>query len=163
MKKIILPVLVAVLSAVPSTLFSQDNEKLIKDYISQNKLREYKKLDLSNFIVDNVDSSHSMNGTVVKFQQTYNGLLIYNAVGTVLVKDNKIVYYTDNFIKNYDASTPNTTVVSKEVAVITSLKIWKVQKSLTFLYRGFLIKVIKGINQLIRDSSIRMMIKEICV
>ncbi|WP_426277253.1 T9SS-dependent M36 family metallopeptidase [Chryseobacterium sp. S-02] len=117
MKKIILPVLIAVLSAMPSSLFSQDNEKLIKDYISQNKLREYKKSDLTNFIIDNVDASKSLNGSVVKFQQTYNGLLVYNAVGTALVKDNKIVYYTDNFIKNYDASTPNVAAVSKEIAL----------------------------------------------
>ncbi len=117
MKKIILPVLIAVLSAMPSTLFSQNNEKLIKDYISQNKLREYKKSDLTNFTVDNVDDSQSMNGTVVKFQQTYNGLLVYNAVGAALVKNDKIVYYTDNFIKNYDASTSNIAAISKENAL----------------------------------------------
>jgi len=147
MKKIILPVLVGVLSAIPSTLFSQDNEKLIKDYISQNKLREYKKLDLSNFIVDNVDSSHSMNGTIVKFQQTYNGLLIYNAVGTVLVKDNKIVYYTDNFIKNYDASTPNTAVVSKEVALNNIAKDLESPEISNFSISGFFDKSDKSANQ----------------
>lgn len=137
MKKIILPVLIAVLSAMPSSLFSQDNEKLIKDYISQNKLREYKKSDLTNFIVDNVDSSQSMKGTVVKFQQTYNNLLVYNAVGTALVKDNKIVYYTDNFIKNYDASTSNVAAVSKETALNNIAKELESSEISNFSIQGF--------------------------
>ncbi|WP_123905668.1 T9SS-dependent M36 family metallopeptidase [Chryseobacterium sp. ERMR1:04] len=117
MKKIILPVLFAAFAVFPSTLFGQDNEKLIKDYISQNKLREYKKSDLTNFIIDNVDNSKSLNGNVVKFQQTYNGFPVYSSVGTVLIKDNKIVYYTDNFVKNYSVSTPNTAVISKGTAL----------------------------------------------
>ncbi|MCE3075960.1 T9SS-dependent M36 family metallopeptidase [Chryseobacterium gwangjuense] len=117
MKKIILPVLIAVLSVMPSTLFSQDNEKLIKDYISQNKLREYKKSDLTNFIVDNVDVSKSLNGSIVKFQQTYNGLPVYNAEGTALVRDNKIIYYTDTFLKDYSSAVMNSASVSKTAAL----------------------------------------------
>lgn len=117
MKKIVLPVLFAAFAVFPSNLFGQDNEKLIKDYISQNKIREYKKSDLTNFIIDNVDNSKSLNGNVVKFQQTYNGFPVYSSVGTVLIKDNKIVYYTDNFVKNYSVSTPNTAVISKGAAL----------------------------------------------
>ncbi|ANF49417.1 metalloprotease [Chryseobacterium glaciei] len=117
MKKITLPLLFAAFAVLPSTLFGQDNEKLIKDYISQNKIRDYKKSDLTNFIIDNVDNSRSLNGNVVKFQQTYNGLPVYSSVGTVLIKDNKIVYYTDNFVKNYSVSTPNTAAISKTAAL----------------------------------------------
>jgi len=117
MKNRTLPLLFAVFSAFPAFLFGQDNEKLIKDYISQNKIREYKKSDLNNIIIDNVDPSKSLNGDVVKFLQTYNGLPVYSAVGTVLIKDNKIVYYTDNFIKDYTASTPSTAVIDKSAAL----------------------------------------------
>ncbi|AZA54195.1 T9SS-dependent M36 family metallopeptidase [Chryseobacterium sp. G0201] len=117
MKKITLPLLFAAFAVLPSTLFGQDNEKLIKDYISQNKIREYKKSDLTNFIIDNVDNSKSLNGNVVKFQQTYNGFPVYSSVGTVLIKDNKVVYYTDNFVKNYFVSTPNTAVISETTAL----------------------------------------------
>lgn len=42
MKNKTLPLLFAVFSAFPAILFGQDNERLIKDYISQNKIREYK-------------------------------------------------------------------------------------------------------------------------
>lgn len=117
MKKIILPVLIAVLSVIPSTLFSQDNEKLIKDYISQNKLREYKKSDLTNFVVDNVDTSKSLNGSVVKFQQTYNGLPVYNAEGTALIRDNRIIYYTDTFLKDYTSAIMSSATISKTAAL----------------------------------------------
>ncbi|PWN69139.1 metalloprotease [Chryseobacterium phosphatilyticum] len=117
MKNKTLPLLFAVFSAIPAFLFGQDNERLIKDYISQNKIREYKKSDLNNFIVDNVDPSKSLNGNVVKFLQTYNGLPIYSSVGTVLIKDNKIVYYTDNFVKDYVSSTPGTATISKSAAL----------------------------------------------
>ena len=98
-------------------LFCQDNGKLIKDYISQNKIREYKKPDLINFIIDNTDASRSLNGDVVKFQQTYHGLPIYNSVGTALIKNNKIVYFTDNFIKSYIQSTPGSAGINKVIAL----------------------------------------------
>ncbi|MCJ8154660.1 T9SS-dependent M36 family metallopeptidase [Chryseobacterium sp. SSA4.19] len=117
MKKVALPLVFAISTVFPSILFGQDNEKLIKDYISQNKIREYKKSDLTGFIVDNVDPSKSLNGNVIKFQQTYNGLPVYNSVGTVLVKDNKIVYYSDNFFKDYNLSTSTTAGITKEVAL----------------------------------------------
>lgn len=117
MKKITLPLLFAVFAVIPSDLFSQDNGRLIKDYISQNKIRDYKKNGLTDFIIDNVDPSKSMNGEVVKFLQTYNGLPIYSSVGTALVKNNKIVYYTDNFVKDYHTSTSNKAVITKSTAL----------------------------------------------
>lgn len=137
MKKIILPVLIAVLSVIPSTLFSQDNEKLIKDYISQNKLREYKKSDLTNFVVDNVDTSKSLNGSVVKFQQTYNGLPVYNAEGTALIRDNRIIYYTDTFLKDYNSSVANNVSISKTAALQKISENLQKQKIVNYPILGF--------------------------
>ncbi|MFC5873636.1 T9SS-dependent M36 family metallopeptidase [Chryseobacterium arachidis] len=117
MKKVALPLLFAVSAIFPSLLFGQDNEKLIKDYISQNKIREYKKSDLTNFIIDNIDPSKSLNGDVVKFQQTYNGLPVYNSEGTVLVRDNKVIYYVDTFLKDYTSSVSSQATVSKSAAL----------------------------------------------
>ncbi len=101
MKKLVLPVLFAVFSAFPSSLRAQDSEKLIKQYISQHIIKDYKKSDLTGFIIDNVDPSSSMNGDVIKIQQTYKGLPVYASVGTALVKDGRVAYYTDNFVKDY--------------------------------------------------------------
>lgn len=140
MKKINLPLLFAVFAVIPSSLFSQDNEKLIKDYISQNKIREYKKSDLTNFIVDNVDNSKSLNGSVVKFQQTYNGLPIHSSVGTALVQDGKIVYYTDSFVRDYTSSTPNTAVITKITALQKIADELKNSEIANFSILGFLEK-----------------------
>ncbi|ASK32493.1 metalloprotease [Chryseobacterium sp. T16E-39] len=118
MKRIKLPLMVAAFAVIPSLqLFSQENTQIIKDYISQNKIREYKKSDLNNFIIDNTDPSKSLNGDVVKFQQTYNGIPVYSSVGTVLIKDHKIVYYTDNFVKNYTESTSSSAQINKTAAL----------------------------------------------
>jgi len=118
MKKIKLPLMIAAFAVFPClSLFSQEREVLIKDYISQNKIREYKKSDLTNFIIDNVDPSRSLNGDVVKFQQTYNGYPVYNAVGTAVIKDNKVIYYTDNFVKNYTESASGSAGITKTVAL----------------------------------------------
>lgn len=117
MKKVALPLLFAMSAIFPSVLFGQDNEKLIKDYISQNKIREYKKSDLTNFSIGNVDQSQSLNGHVVKFQQIYNGFPVYNAEGTVLIRDNKVIYYTDTFLKDYQSATSNNVSINKITAL----------------------------------------------
>ncbi len=106
MKKVTLPLLFAIFTILPaSNLFSQENEKLIDNYIKAKQLRDYKKSELTSFVIDNVDVSTSLKGDVVKFQQTYKGYPVYNSVGTALIKDSKIEYYSDNFIKDYTEST----------------------------------------------------------
>jgi extracellular elastinolytic metalloproteinase len=118
MKKITLPLLFAVFAIFPSSkLSAQDNQRLINNYIQTNHLRDYKKSDLMNFTIDNVDSSKSLNGDVVKFQQSYNGLPIRNAVGTALIKEGKIAYYTDNFLKNYSNVSSTSASITKSAAL----------------------------------------------
>lgn len=117
MKKVILPLVIAVFAAIPSISFAQSNEVLIKNYISQNKLREYKKSDLNQFVIDNVDSSKSLSSDVVKIQQTYNGLPVYGTVATVLVKNNTVTYFNDNFIKDYKSTGPAAASLSKKAAL----------------------------------------------
>lgn len=119
MKKVTLPLLFAIFTILPaSNLFSQENQKLIDNYIKTKQLRDYKKSDLTSFIIDNVDVSTSLKGDVVKFQQTYKGYPVYNSVGTALIKDNKITYYSDSFIKDYQESTNSTAKISSTEALI---------------------------------------------
>ena len=118
MKKVTLPLLFAVFAILPAShLFSQENQKLIENYIKTKQLRDYKKSDLASFIIDNVDVSSSMKGDVVKFQQTYKGYPIYNSVGTALIRDNKIDYYSDSFVKDYSESTNSTAKISSAEAL----------------------------------------------
>ncbi|MCE3075961.1 T9SS-dependent M36 family metallopeptidase [Chryseobacterium gwangjuense] len=117
MKKRTLPLMFAALAVFSSSsLFSQDNEKLIKDYISQNKIREYKKSDLTNFSIDVNDYSESMNAGVVKIQQMYRGIPVYRSLGSVLIKNNQVVYYNDSFEKDYSNADSNTPSITKEAA-----------------------------------------------
>lgn len=117
MKKITLPLLLLGLTIFPSSkLFSQTNEKIIKDYISVNKIKEYKKADLTNYIVEVTDFSESMKGEVVKLQQTYNGLPVVGGVATMLIKNNKVVTFADNFEKSYVNADSNSATLTKENA-----------------------------------------------
>jgi len=117
MKKRTLPLMFAALAVFSSSsLFSQDNEKLIKDYISQNKIREYKKSDLTSFSIDVNDHSESMNGDVVKIQQVYKGIPVYRSLGSVLIKNNQVTYYNDTFEKDYLNADANIPAITKETA-----------------------------------------------
>lgn len=117
MKKRALPLLLAAVAVFSSSnLFSQDHEKLIKDYISQNKIREYKKSDLTSFSIDVKDHSESMNADVVKIQQMYNGIPVYRSLASVLIKNNQIIYFNDTFEKDYTNADSNVPAIAKEEA-----------------------------------------------
>jgi extracellular elastinolytic metalloproteinase len=116
MKKVALPLLFVVSTIFPSLLSAQDNERLIKDYISQNKLREYKKTDLTDFLIDVNDHSESLNGDVVKLQQLYKGIPVNKSMTMVLIKNNKVVLYNDGFEKDYKNVDANIPSITKEAA-----------------------------------------------
>ncbi len=115
MKKVTLPLLFAIFTILPSSnLFSQENQKLISDYIHLNHHRDFTKSNLIEFIIDNVDVSKSLKGEVIKFEQSFAEIPIYNSVGTVLVRNGKIDYYTDSFIKNYNYATDASPAIEKK-------------------------------------------------
>lgn len=121
MKKLTLPLLFAVtlsLSLV-STVYGQDHKQLISNYITQNTIRDYKKADLTDLVIDVVDRSASMQGDIIKFQQMYKGLPVRNSVGSALVKNGKVVYFNDTFVKNYNIATSNTASITIKSAIST--------------------------------------------
>ncbi|WHF52552.1 T9SS-dependent M36 family metallopeptidase [Chryseobacterium gotjawalense] len=104
---------------------SQDFKTIIQSYISAQN--NFMKADLKNFEIINEDFSTSMKGDVVKIQQSYNGIPIYNAIGTALIKDKKITYYDDSFAKNYTsiakpASASSTSSIFANAAQAIGLK-----------------------------------------
>jgi len=78
---------------------AQDFKSIIQNHLSAKNT--FLKADLKNFEIINQDFSKSMNSDVVKIQQSYNGIPVYNAVGTALIKDQKINFFNDSFAKNY--------------------------------------------------------------
>lgn len=91
----------ALLLLSPGFVFSQDYTDLIKKHLQSTRVERFKKQGLTDFKVDNADPSASLNGTVLKIQQIYKGYPVFNAVSTAVVKDNKILYFSDSFIKDY--------------------------------------------------------------
>ncbi len=78
---------------------AQDFKTLIQSQLQSQK--SFLKADLNEFEIITEDFSSSMKGDVIKFQQSYQGIPIYNAVGTALIKDKKVNYLSENFTKNY--------------------------------------------------------------
>lgn len=108
---------------VPFSVFSQQQKRLITDYILTNQIRDFKKSDLVDFEIDNVDQSQSLNGEIVKIQQKFKNYPIYNAVGTALIKNDKVAYFSNSFLKNYNTSTSNIAILNKEKALENIAKI----------------------------------------
>lgn len=110
-------ILLLIFALLPLSAFSQDHKRVLQNYISTKLSQSFKKSDLIDFEIDNVDKSESLNGDIVKIQQKFKGYPVYNAVGTALIKDNKVLYYSDSFIKDYNSSVSLTTAISKEKAL----------------------------------------------
>lgn len=81
---------------------AQDYNGIIKDYLSQNNSKIFKKTGLSDFKIDNIDHSESLQSDVVKIQQTIDGVPVYRSVATFLIKDNKVTYFNNDFENNYN-------------------------------------------------------------
>ena len=103
---------------------AQDFKSIIQSHLSAKNT--FLKPNLNNFEIINQDFSTSMNGEVVKIQQSYNAIPVYDAIGTALVKDSKISFITDSFTKNFEnASAPTAARNSKSVfeTVASTLKL----------------------------------------
>ncbi|MGA9211944.1 T9SS-dependent M36 family metallopeptidase [Kaistella sp.] len=89
---------------------AQDFKTIIQNHLSAQN--NFKKADLKNFEIINEDFSTSMNGEVIKIQQSYNGIPVYNAVGTALIKEDKVMYFEDDFAKNYASTARPTSAIA---------------------------------------------------
>ena len=104
---------------------AQDFKTIIKNHISAKS--DFMKADLKNFEIINEDFSTSMKGDVVKVQQSYNGIPVHNAIGTALIKSEKVTFFDDSFAKNYasvskpTSATANTSIFAN-VAQAVGLK-----------------------------------------
>lgn len=109
--------LLAFLILFPYSVFSQQQKRLINNYILATQAQDFKKADLRDFEIDNVDTSESLKGEIVKIQQKFKGYPVYNALGTAIIKNDKIVYFSDSFVKNYNISTSEIATINKEKAL----------------------------------------------
>ena len=82
---------------------AQDFKSIIQNHISAKNT--FMKPNLNNFEIITKDFSKSMNADVVKVQQSFNGIPVYNAEATAMIKDAKVNYFTDSFTTNYNSAT----------------------------------------------------------
>ncbi len=90
-------------------LYGQDTKSVVKNYLETSSALN-KNVQNRAFVVSNEDPSHSLKGTVVKIQQTLNGIPIYGNYATVLVKDNAVVSFNGSFTKNSQANSTKATI-----------------------------------------------------
>ncbi|GAA5099109.1 T9SS-dependent M36 family metallopeptidase [Chryseobacterium ginsengisoli] len=95
-----IPLSVAVMFAY-STMNGQNSKVLIQDYYKKNaQLSQKNSFDNKlGFIILNEDNSKSLGANIVNIQQTYDGLRVYNALGKVIIKDEKIISEKNDFKK----------------------------------------------------------------
>lgn len=80
-------------------LHAQSNEELIKSYLNNSISFRNAKAENKEFVIRTEDFSNSMNSMMIQFQQTYDGIPIYNAYGTAVIKDKKVVTFNETFSK----------------------------------------------------------------
>lgn len=96
-------------------MYSQDYKSILKGYLAQ-KSASFKKSGLNEFEIDNVDKSASLKADIVKIQQTYNGIPVFQGVGTAVVKDEKVLHFSDNLERNFtNASSKMSSKTSEEI------------------------------------------------
>lgn len=78
---------------------AQDSKVLIENYYKKSSQLTQK--DNTNtkvgIIILNEDTSKSMGVNIVNIQQTYNGLRVYNALGKVIIKEDKVISEKNEF------------------------------------------------------------------
>jgi hypothetical protein len=81
--------------------FSQDYNNLIKTYFSDNLEKlNLSQADVAEWRLTNKVYSKQSNVTHVYLQQTYKGIPVYNAVSNFTIKDHKVMFATNSFIKD---------------------------------------------------------------
>jgi len=110
-------ILLTIFVLFPFFVFSQQQKRLITNYFQAKSIQDFKMPDLIDFDIDNIDLSKSLGGEVIKIQQKFKSYPVYNAVGTAFIKDDKVSYFSESFIKNYKYATSNIASLSKEDAL----------------------------------------------
>lgn len=91
---------------------AQDFKSIIQSHMAAKN--DFQKADLKSFEIINEDFSKSMNGDVVKIQQSFNEIPVYNSVGTALIKNNSVSAFNENFAKNFVKATAKSSAATSK-------------------------------------------------
>ncbi|MGO3689218.1 MAG: T9SS-dependent M36 family metallopeptidase [Psychroflexus halocasei] len=97
------------LMIISSSLFAQNNSQLITDYLKRNASTEGLEFkDVDQLQLSSQHFSKSLDADLVYMQQSVNEILIYNAIGTFLVKNQEVSLQSHNFTSQLNEKTSNT-------------------------------------------------------
>nr|WP_315027406.1 T9SS-dependent M36 family metallopeptidase [uncultured Chryseobacterium sp.] len=100
-KLFLLPISVAVFFAF-GQMNAQNSTRFIQDYYQKSGQLTQKNgnNDKIGIVILNEDPSKSLDANIVNVQQTYDGLKVYNALGKVIIKGDKIISEKNDFSRN---------------------------------------------------------------
>ena len=104
-KRLIIPIAAAMLFAF-GVVNGQSTQQLVQDFYQKGN-SNFQKNNVEGVIILNEDQSQSLSANVVNVQQTYQGLRVYNALGKVVIRDNKIISENNSFKNNLVAASRN--------------------------------------------------------
>jgi extracellular elastinolytic metalloproteinase len=114
--------------------FGQNNNDVIKSYLSDN-LEKYDLVasDIEEWEITNEIFSKQSKVTNVYIQQLYKGIPIFNAVSNISIKDNKVVFSGNSFVRNISSKINGTIpVLNAKAAIIqtaSQLKLGSISNS----------------------------------
>lgn len=118
MKKRKLPLIVAVVSLLTvNSVFGQNYKSVIENYL---KTSVGKNAVTKDFLISSEDPSKSLNATVVKIQQTYNGIPVFGNSSTILIRDNSVLNFTGDFTSSV-ARSSNISQVQDAATILTKV------------------------------------------
>lgn len=110
-KLYLLPIAAAMFFSFQS-MKGQISEQFIQDYYMKDKRIGQKDSNVG-IIILHQDSSSSLKADIVNVQQTYNGLRVYNALGKVIIRENKIISENNSFASTFGSVSKNTSVFNQ--------------------------------------------------
>ncbi|NIF07320.1 T9SS type A sorting domain-containing protein [Chryseobacterium sp. Tr-659] len=100
-KLFLLPISVAIFFCF-CEINGQNSTKIVQDYyLKSGKLNQKNNInDNVGIVILNEDVSKSLGANIINVQQTFKGNRVYNALGKVIIKGDKIISENNNFSRN---------------------------------------------------------------
>ncbi|KMQ67005.1 hypothetical protein ACM46_05160 [Chryseobacterium angstadtii] len=93
---------------------AQKHEQVIRDYVNSEKTFQRINPELKAFAIVNVDPSKSLNGDIVGIQQIINNIPVFGSSANVLIREGKVLSFSDTFMKTYPSVVKGKQNVGKE-------------------------------------------------
>jgi len=114
-------ILLIVALFIGNSVHAQDDYMpIIKNYLSEN-LKDFSASDVAELEITDSYFSKSTNTQHVYVNQTSNGISIFNAQGNFAIKNNKVVYFSNNFQANINQRTNNASPSLDLISAVNTL------------------------------------------